>query len=273
MGLKIVVPVDFSESSKNAVRYAMKLEDKSDVDIHLIHAYKIPVNPNVSMIMEDIIEEEVQKNFKRLVEELQLDESKLSFHIIKSQPSHGILKYAEEMDADLIIMGAKGESMLKKLIMGSTTINVARNTVIPVVTIPREGPLNLPQRILYASDLEQVDSELPEVLAFAGLFDATVDVFHSHPETDEVAIDTNETRDDWKKKYGYEKLNFYVEQTRDFNHVIREKIKELNPDLLFFYTKKRDNNVMFLFDKSTSLDLMKSIDLPVLIKQKEVIEE
>jgi nucleotide-binding universal stress UspA family protein len=267
MALQIVVPVDFSESSKNALQYALSIQNKVDTNIHLIHAYSIPVNPNVSMIMEEIVEEEVTKNYHRLIEELQLDSSKLNLTISKTKPSKAILELADEVSADLIIMGARGENWIKKLILGSTAINVLRNTLIPVITVPREQTFSCPAHILYASDLENIDEELGDTTALAKLFEASCTVFHACPEATPIQIDAAETQKTWSDKHQYP-IKFITVKTRDFNASLIEILKSEKSDLLVLYTKKRDNEVMFLLDKSTSLNLVKEIDIPVMIKQK-----
>lgn len=168
----IVVPVDFSRSSIEAVRYAAFLGNRHNAKIHLVSV--IPgINYFFAYPDAGVTSAQVLSSHKNMVSELKennkarlsniesmnyLKPVRVKSTVITGGNIHSdIIKFAEEKKAGLIVMGSKGStgSSLKKLFLGSTTERVMRLTSIPVIVVRGGHGRNKLRKIVFASRFER----------------------------------------------------------------------------------------------------------------------
>ena len=145
---KILVPVDGSEHSDKALRYATMMAETFNSKIILVHVFSLPtaVEPAIGAIpiTPDVIEamqksaEQILKEAEDKVEEARKNKDKpipvetfLEHDGIVDQ----IISIAEKEKVDLIVMGARGLSKLKKIFLGSISEGVTHKAHCPVMTI------------------------------------------------------------------------------------------------------------------------------------------
>ncbi|WP_411274463.1 universal stress protein [Daejeonella sp.] len=146
---RILIAVEDSPYSDQAIRYGVMLAKKMGSQIAMVHADEIPVStpyiadPMLSetplMIPEMIeIQEEASKNlFKRIVE--QYGEGIMITKFIRvGRAQDEILAVADEYNADLIILGTHGRTGLDHFISGSVSASVAKRARCPVLIIPKK---------------------------------------------------------------------------------------------------------------------------------------
>ena len=137
----ILVPVDFSECSKLAIDYAVALAARLDAKIHFINVLFYPVNavPEVSIAMPpDVIDSLVagsQRSLDQLVEPHRGKANIGETRIRIGDPRDEILHTAEQLGADLIVMGTHGRRGLKRALLGSVAELVVRTASCPVLTV------------------------------------------------------------------------------------------------------------------------------------------
>ncbi|MEW6302423.1 MAG: universal stress protein [Verrucomicrobiota bacterium] len=136
---RILVPVDFSESSLHAVRYARDFARHFDATILLLHA----VEPPAAAAYDDSVRfhrymEDVEETACRKLEQLADEELKggqvLQF-VRDGVPVKVITEVADEQHADVIIVATHGHSGLKHLLLGGVTEKVVRHAKCPVVVV------------------------------------------------------------------------------------------------------------------------------------------
>ena len=124
----ILALVDFSDASTNALSFAAELSKRSAARLLIV---------NIFQKGED--EEKTKNKLKSIVSGLKKSfDSDLK---CESFLAHGNLitalkKIIAVQQPDLIVMGTKGASGLKKLLIGSNTVNVIAKTKVPVLVIP-----------------------------------------------------------------------------------------------------------------------------------------
>jgi nucleotide-binding universal stress UspA family protein len=135
---KILVPLDGSEHSFDALEKAIQIAKKFDGELMLIHMYSIPMYkltpsqlnvyvPEQRKSGEKILAEGIKRAYAEGVPfETQLKEG----HIVE-----GIVKVAREGNFDLIVMGARGLSKLKELFLGSVSHGVTMHAPCPVLIV------------------------------------------------------------------------------------------------------------------------------------------
>lgn len=139
----ILVPVDFSPTSANAVRAAIGIA-APDGDITLLHV--IDQNflddavasslGNADEITERL-RERAELEFTRMLEGMEAGEVEIARMIVVGIPFVEILKIARDLDLPMIVMGVRGRSTPpEEILFGSTAEKVLRGTRIPVLCVP-----------------------------------------------------------------------------------------------------------------------------------------
>jgi nucleotide-binding universal stress UspA family protein len=141
---QILVPVDFTDTSDRALSYAVELARKFDASITVVHAYQIPVYgfPDGAYITAADVAAQISTASQGRLDAI-IESQKLS-----NIPMTGILRdgvaweeinaVAQEIRADLIIIGTHGRRGLARALLGSVAENVIRTAKIPVLVI--HGP-------------------------------------------------------------------------------------------------------------------------------------
>ncbi|QTD38860.1 universal stress protein [Polaribacter batillariae] len=140
---KIVVPVDFSNHSENALKTAAQLAKKTNASIialHMLDIQEVNLAESPSYQQEKAIFflKLAEKKFKTFLEKDYLKEVNVVPIIKHYKVFSEINAVGKEVNADLIIMGSHGASGLKEFFMGSNTEKVVRYSEIPVLVIKNE---------------------------------------------------------------------------------------------------------------------------------------
>lgn len=181
----ILVPVDFSGCSENAVLYAAEMAKSLHAKIHLYHAYHIPFY--IEYYGDSIKDtEENARNSAR--EQMRKIEALLELHHPNVKwESHLNFKFfmddleqmLESNKIDLIIMGTTGASGLNEYLVGSNAARVVESVKCPVLVVPQKAAFKRPEKVLFATDfrLDNVDS-IKDLIRLMGVFKPKIIVAH-----------------------------------------------------------------------------------------------
>lgn len=139
---RIVVPIDFSEHSRAALRTA-KLLAGVDSRLALLHAVELPVLPHYYYVLHDTSERHAFQRISgqlleavtRLHHETEGPEVASEVKILEGSAADGIVTYAADADVDLIVIATHGLTGLKHLFLGSVAEKVVRSAACPVLTL------------------------------------------------------------------------------------------------------------------------------------------
>ncbi|HYH84542.1 MAG TPA: universal stress protein [Pyrinomonadaceae bacterium] len=139
----ILVPVDFSATSLNAVRVALGIA-APDGDVTMLHVIdKDFVEDAVAAgmgVSEDItarMRAQAESNFEAALEGVETGEVEIERMVVVGYPFVEILKIARDLDLPMIVMGVRGRSTpSEELLFGSTAEKVLRGTRVPVLCVP-----------------------------------------------------------------------------------------------------------------------------------------
>ncbi len=134
---KILVAIDFSECSINALEHALTLADKAGADIRMVWASKPESLKEVFEVIPENVEEAVGNKFKELVDKYKagLDKNKIDYKIRKGKIYKEVVNEAEEWKADIIITGTHGASGFEEFWIGSNANKIVTATKLPTITI------------------------------------------------------------------------------------------------------------------------------------------
>lgn len=135
----VVVPVDFSDASENALKIALELTG----DVHRLRL--IHVMPPLEAISpaavwgelsDDVREESVRKFAKEFLKRLDMEDALLEVRL--GSPGHEITDFAREQHADLIIVSSHGYHGLKRVLLGSVAETILRHASCAVLVLRRQ---------------------------------------------------------------------------------------------------------------------------------------
>ena len=140
---KILVPTDFSQASREALRYACSLADDVKASLHILHATDSPYFARGYMDFYplpqevfDQIERDATKNLNDLLSAEDMEKYRVKLVHRSGTAAAEILSYVREQgDIDLIVMATHGRGGMARFMMGGVADKVVRTALCPVVTI------------------------------------------------------------------------------------------------------------------------------------------
>ena len=138
---RLLCPVDFSDSSLAALRFAVSLAEEADASLTILHVFDWP--PDDDLLLErfdapafrHVVEEQARGRLEALVTDDVRVWCKPSTKVAYGKPYRQILEVAEKEEADLIMIGFRGRNPVDLRLFGSTTNHVVRRASCPVLTL------------------------------------------------------------------------------------------------------------------------------------------
>jgi nucleotide-binding universal stress UspA family protein len=141
---RILVPTDFSDYSKEAIKYACELAQRFGAELHLFHVVQ-PLRTHVSYgppIPDAELfdpEQPARKELEALAEPGLEHVSRVERSVRTGTPFLEIVRCAKDKDVDLIVMGTHGRTGLAHALIGSVAEKVVRKAPCPVLSVRPEG--------------------------------------------------------------------------------------------------------------------------------------
>ena len=153
---KILYATDLSDNSAYAFQYAMSSAKKHNADIIILHVLE-KLSPTARTLVEPYLDEKQQKKIfeenvehtidrirkrlkilfdKELKDDPECADRVKSIEVCEGFPADEILRKADELDCDAIIMGTHGKGIIWNTFLGSVTKRVLRRVRKPVFIIP-----------------------------------------------------------------------------------------------------------------------------------------
>lgn len=181
---QILVPIDFSDVSINALRYAIELSKMTKAKLAVLNAIHTPwkIAEYTGVIDYEFTvkyKKEAQEKFASLKKEiLELEDLECSFSVALINAKDAILE-ASCKNIDLIVMGAKARTSIGDIVFGSTIMNVIEQAACSVLVIPEKFKFskNIQELVLLLSN-EQLPKILTKVSPFVENFQARVKIIY-----------------------------------------------------------------------------------------------
>ncbi len=140
---RILVPIDFSEHSKNALQYAIPyaVQFKAHLDLlYVVEPTIYPADFSFGQVGFPNIEEELRKRGSEELQSLVKNEVKnrvdAEATVRTGKPFYEIYEFAKEKNIDLIIIASHGHTGVEHILFGSTVEKVVRRSPCPVLVVP-----------------------------------------------------------------------------------------------------------------------------------------
>lgn len=179
---KILVPIDFSKSSRNTISHAINIAKKTNAEIFLLHVASISshVFPNFEAESDttSLLKTRITRELNGLVAELKSEHGvNVSAELIEGSVSSGIPEVAARKKCDLIVMGTHGISGVQEFFMGTNAYRVVTAASCPVLTVNESATNSEYKTIVLPIDSSlHTRDKVSEVTAIAQIFGSKVKI-------------------------------------------------------------------------------------------------
>jgi nucleotide-binding universal stress UspA family protein len=133
---RVLIPVDGSDSSRNAAKYGTQLVNSRHPKIYLLNVWE-PITMTIGGEMAEKLRASAEAKSMAILEEYKtmLEPCDMEVELISrsGRPDYEILNAQDELDCDLIVIGSRGLSVLENVIMGSVVTRVLEGASCPVL--------------------------------------------------------------------------------------------------------------------------------------------
>ncbi|GEO02706.1 universal stress protein UspA [Adhaeribacter aerolatus] len=271
---KIICPTDFSKAATNAVEFAAIIAGRVGASITLLHVLHLPIldTTETAMVASEVLSEQRRHAQEKLhalshylSEKHRAEHLQIDYLVKESLLGDEVKRLTETQGYDMVVIGSTGGgNTLEEILVGSNTAAVIERVKCPVLTVPLKALPAPFQRMVYASNYEKEDSfALQQVLQFAHLFGAKVEIVHVSAEASEQSK-ANRFRERLRQELPDFALEFHEVIHPDEVEGMKKYLAEKNADLLAIL-KKRRGFFHNLFSQSFSEQLTYQSKLPMLI--------
>lgn len=267
----VLLPIDFSENSRNAVDYAIDLFGDDECEFVLLNCYRTPhAGATMLVSIEDLMHNETINDLK---EEKQ--------RIIDNNPSAvlnidvvaefgdiimGLNKVTRNRYVDVIVMGTKGASGVKEVIIGSNTAAVIKKVKRPIITVPENYKFTAPKHLVLAADYEETGSndELKMLKAIATKYGSEISILNVHRELTIPNDDQVTNALEFNKIFEGIEHSFVDSVESDIAEGIENYINEHEVDILTLVSRER-GFLETILRKSISKKMVMHAKCPTLV--------
>lgn len=205
---QILIPTDFSKNAWNALKYGLELFNKTKCTFHLLHINPVPPYSGAGTSVRAASEnfrDTILKESREELQELLMRIEKLPFDTKHTFVTLAIYDYvvdaikreSEKKKIDLIIMGTKGASGLKKATIGSNTGDVITKIKCPLLAVPEDAEFSRPREIAFPTDyhIGYDVKVLDTLIHMAMLNDSIIRVLHISKKGEELSEEQTKNKD------------------------------------------------------------------------------
>jgi nucleotide-binding universal stress UspA family protein len=243
---QFIVPVDFSETSKNAARFAARLcSQVKNAQLTLYNVFdKLETGSDGTPLEDDdkarqaIMELALQSVYNELSS---LTNVKISCVAEEGNSFVDNLEsYVRRYKMSMIIMGITGATRVSQIFMGSNTLNVVRRKIAPVIIVPPDARFMGAKNIMFITDFRDVERTMPVVplREVLDLFNPTLHIVNVHADhyvelTEEYKAE-RDVLHNMLKEYNPE---YYFIRLYDFMDAINQFVEDHNIDMILTIPK------------------------------------
>ena len=149
---RLLVPIDFSDYARDALRHAVELARLYDARLDLLHVVEENLHPafyvgGVQSIydVQPDIDEKAKERMQTMLDEIAgARDVSAELHVATGRAARKITRFAEREGSDLVVMSTHGLTGLEHFMMGSVAEKVVRHVTAPVLTVKAFGRSLLP---------------------------------------------------------------------------------------------------------------------------------
>jgi nucleotide-binding universal stress UspA family protein len=270
---KILFPTDFSDVSKNAFIYALKLADAINAKIITLHVYQLdsPALLDGSIYLQEIYEYEELSEFENYKDEVpllrniahtnNLGHIPISNVLMQGSLVSEILQISKQENIDYIVMGTNGATHLSQIFLGTTLTNIMDESEVTVLGVPENCQFSPINKILFTTKYHFEDIEaLQKTHNLAKVLNAHIDCLTVKPPH---KVHNDDFANDFKNVFKDVDIAFHSVLNDDVEGAILEFIQRNGINMMAVHIKHK-GFFEKLFQISLSKKLAVNINIPIL---------
>lgn len=265
----ILVPIDFSENSNNAIEYAAEMASVSVSKIVLLHVLN-PATDSAELAECEkklgIIKETLKSEYPAVL----CTRRMMTGEIIES-----ILRVAKEENAGMIVMETEGATNFTRTFLGSKTAMVIEQTDCPVLSLPPNFGFKQPKRMIFCTNFSREDIKgAVQLVLIAKRFDAEVIITHVSVDPDRTEAESSMVEvfsREVAELTDYPRVRYIAMEDNTVTMGLDQLIQDTDADMISLSTRKRGILEKF-YNPSITRKLSMHANIPLLafhIKEEE----
>ncbi len=228
----VIVPVDFSDTSLHAARYAANLlVGHYGVTMLLYHSYSKTADAAEAETELNQLKDELIKDYIVKIETMSIHEDDFV---------DGLERAARHRRADLVIMGITGRSPLGQVFFGSNTLKMAERKACPVLIVPEKAAISNIRNVMLTSDFKNTHHSTPSI-PIKDFLDAFKPKLHVVNVDKQHYISLTENyeqqKQDLKKMFSDYDPEFYFMRLFDVDEALNLFAEDMKIDLIIVVQK------------------------------------
>ncbi|MBA5792500.1 MULTISPECIES: universal stress protein [unclassified Flavobacterium] len=247
--IQVLFPTDYSETANNAFIYALQMCKNYNGELLVLHTYAPHIEsggipPNLSdKAMEghtlnafDIFKMQVN-HMNALAKANNLEEVSIKFLLEEGELVQSIQEISSKETISMIIMGTTGNSGFENKILGSKTVSVIKNIVLPVLSIPHLSKFEGIDSVGFTTTYSDNDAEIiNKMIPYTKYNNA--DIYCLHVDTGHE-IKTAAEITEWKAAFKNDPVFFIDKKEKDVVKAVYSFIEEHSIDLISCITRNK----------------------------------
>ncbi|HAT75881.1 MAG TPA: universal stress protein UspA [Flavobacterium sp.] len=268
---RILVPVDFSEYSVEALKVAAQIAQKNHCEIVLLHLLELPHQSNEAFGNHNSIPEiiffknKAINNLEELMDSPFLKGIEVFESVELKKVDQGVIDSSIKNNIDLIVMGSHGTSGFKEELVGSNTEKIVRFSNIPVLVIKKGIKEFKSDKFVFASDFsKEAQKPFRKMLEFAKIFKSKLFlVTICTPASFKTTAATEKIMNDFVSNFDLDSYSTQIYNDTNIEKGIINFSNEVDADLIGIFTHGRTGLAHF-FNGSISEDLINHASKPII---------
>lgn len=260
----ILVPIGSTNNAKHTLQYAIDLANEINANVLVFRAYSALTKAGTILNIDAIIERETNLYLRTMVASVNTKNVDVKLVSAKGSTVESVLSIDAELGIDLIVVGAKSNSMKNDVFLGKTAGSLVKQTNIPMLTVP-DGYVYKPiKSVLMGFKSGKINKEITlyPIAFFAEKFKLDINMLlvktPGFSESD-LVLD---------KKLEALKTSLTITENATTFQGVLEHFRNNNPDMLCVFRRKR-GFFQKLWEKNTILKSEFHTSLPLLILKGE----
>lgn len=246
----VLLPTDFSDNSWNAIKYALHFFSKIECNFYLLHVSRLShlESDDISLTIDQeyidsVYIEPAKKELRNILKRI----SKLTSN--KNQKFYTLTDYnffiesirktIKDKHIDYIVMGTKGATGLKRIILGSNTADVITKVQCNTLAIPEDAKFIAPKEIAFPTDFTlshdlQILQPITEILE---QFDATLSILNISKRKVELTHEQKNNKDLLEDYFSGQSYSFYYLTNKSIEDAIQCFVESRAIDIICMVAK------------------------------------
>lgn len=273
----ILIPTDFSENSWNAIEYALNFFERHSCNFYLLHVNTVSsliTNDTAYIPTQEVIQDTLVKpskiQLKKILKRISALPLKANHRFFTLTDYNffieSIRKHVGEKNIDLIVIGTKGASGLKKLIIGSNAASVITRVQCTTLVVPENATFVKPKEIAFPTDFSSFYSSglLNPVIRILDLIKASIRVLHINKRDYKLNRDQQKNKEYLEDFFSNYTHSFHFLTNKDIEAAIQCFVESRDIDLIVMVAKNLNYFQRILFHPLVE-EITYHTDIPFLV--------